>query len=86
MNATKQVGYAYPTSDTAGRFGFGKDGCYFVLFLAYDTGKQKRFNSNRSRGFATLESAFNYADQQPEAYDRYSLRRDGSRPWMGVAP
>ena len=29
MKATKQVAYAYPSSDTAGRLGFGKTGCYF---------------------------------------------------------
>lgn len=31
---SKQVGFAYPSSDTAHRFGHGRGGCYFVLFLA----------------------------------------------------
>jgi hypothetical protein len=75
---TKQVGYAYPTSSAACRFGFGRSGCYYVHF---QRGPQ-RHSFRRDRGFATLAEAFQYADQQPEEYDYFSLRPDGSTPWM----
>ena len=79
---TKQVGFAYPTSNTAMRFGFGKIGCYFVLFLTAD---RQRYSCRRDVAFATQEEAFSYADQQPEPYDHFSLRPDGSRPWLKTA-
>ena len=79
----KQVGYAYPTSDTACRFKRSGNGCYFVLFLANG---RTRYRSNRDQGFGTLQEAFAYADKQPEPYDHYSLRPDGSTPWLiGIA-
>jgi hypothetical protein len=74
----KQVGYAYPTSNTATRFGLSKTGCYFVLFL----NGQHRYASKRDRGFETLQEAFDYANMQPEVYAFYSLRPDGTTPWM----
>ena len=76
---TKQVGWAYPTSDTAHDLGYGKVGCYFVLFLSED---RHRVNTQRRKGFPTVEEAFAYADTQPEAYDFYSLRPDESTPWI----
>jgi len=80
---TKQVGFAYPTSDTAHRFGFGVAGCYFVLFL---TGDRRRYSCRRDAGFATQAEAFNHAECQPEDYDYFSLRPDGSRPWTTDTP
>jgi len=74
---TKQVGYAYPTSDTAGRLGFGKTGCYFFRLLFPGGGW-----SQRDKGFTTEQEALEYAETQPEPYDRYSLRPDGSKPWL----
>ena len=74
---TKQIGYAYPTSDTAGRLGFGKDGCYFCRILTGGRGW-----SRRDRGFATEAEAINYAERQPETYDHFSIRPDGAKPWM----
>ena len=66
---TKQVGYAYPTSDTAGRLGFSKDGCYFCRILVDGRGL-----SRRDRGFASVQEAIDYAEQQPETYDFFSAR------------
>jgi hypothetical protein len=78
---TKQVGYAYPTSDTASRLGFGKTGCYFCRLLFGRSGW-----SIRDRGFTTERDAIAYAEQQPEAYDYFSLRPDGDKTWLqGVA-
>jgi len=74
---TKQVAYAYPSSDTAGRLGFGKTGCYFFR-LALPRGGWSR----RDKGFATEQEAIAYAETQPEAYNRYSLRPDGAKPWL----
>jgi len=80
MKATKQVGYAYSSSNTAKRLGFDKTGCYFfrLVFLAFPRGGWSR----RDKGFATEQEAIAYAETQPEAYDRYSLRPDGSKPWL----
>lgn len=74
---TKQVGYAYPTSDTAGRLGFSKTGCYFCRLLFDGRGW-----SRRDKGFATEREALTYSDQQPEPFDLFSLRPDGAKPWM----
>ena len=77
--ATKQVGYAYPTSDTAGRLGFGKNGCHFCRIM-YDG----RGWSKRDKGFETETEAIDYAEQQPEPYDHFSVRPDGSKLWQQV--
>lgn len=77
---TKQVGYAYPTSDTAGRLGFSKTGCYFCRFLFDGRGW-----SRRDKGFATEQEALAYAEEQPEPYNFWSLRPDGVKPWLLTA-
>lgn len=78
---TKEVGYAHPTSNTAGRLGFGKTGCYYCRLIFGRSGW-----STRDKGFATEHEAIAYAEQQPEAYDYFSLRPDGAKPWLrGVA-
>ena len=66
---TKRVAYAYPASDTACRYGFGRTGCYFVHIFRGD----RRYSGRRDRGFATLDEAIAYAETLPIAYDRNSL-------------
>ena len=73
---TKQVGYAYPTSDTAHRFGFGLVGCYFVRLLR----SGRPYTGRSDRGFATLEQALEYAETLQDAYDPYSLLPNGATP------
>ena len=77
LGTSKQVGYAYPTSDTAGRLGFSQTGCYFCII---------RFNgrgwSRRDKGFATEGDALEYAEKQPEPYEFFSLRPNGAKPWL----
>ena len=80
MQVTKQVGYAYPSSDTAGRLGFGKAGCYFCRFLFDNRGW-----SRRDKGFQTEQEALAYAEQQQEPYHFFSVRPDGAKPWLAVA-
>jgi hypothetical protein len=81
MKATsKQVGYAYPTSDTASRLGFGKTGCYFCLIRFAKPGWSKR-----DKGFATEAEALDYAETQPEPYNFWSIRPDGVKPWLLTA-
>lgn len=79
-STAKQVGYAYPSSDTASRLGFSKTGCFFCRILTSGRGW-----SLRDRGFESERSALEYAEQQPEPYDFYSLRPDGSKPWTHAA-
>ena len=67
--ATKQVGYAYPSSNTAIRLGFGREGCYFCRLMFNGGGW-----SERDRGFVTERAALQYADEMPEAYHQFSSR------------
>ena len=52
------IEYAYPTSTTANKFGYGKTGCYTVE-LCPDTSFQ---NWKTDRAFATKEEARAYAE------------------------
>lgn len=53
----KAVAYAYPTSENATQFGFGKTGCYVV-----ETSTNKDRIPNAIAGFATSPEAFAFAD------------------------
>lgn len=68
----KEVSYAYPTSPTAEKAGYSKTGCYRV----------KGFGCNQLMSFSKIvgiftdrDEAFNFADQRPEQYGRYSMSR-----------
>lgn len=69
---TKTVSYAYPSSDNAEQFGFGKVGCYVV-----GVGPADHATPHSSiAGFATKSEAFAAADKMPEPFDRFCCARE----------
>lgn len=72
VERTKTVSYAYPSSDNAEQFGFGKVGCYVVSLGPADHGTPH----SSIAGFATKGEAFAAADKMPEPFDRYCCARD----------
>jgi hypothetical protein len=63
----KEVCYAYPTSQYASKFGFGKTGCY-VVATSRSIGVFRAV-----AGFITRDEAKAFADTIPCAYSRYSI-------------
>lgn len=68
---TKAVSYAYPSSNDAERFGFGKTGCYVVGLGPADHSKPH----SSVAGYATKAEAFEAADKMPEPFDRFCCER-----------
>jgi hypothetical protein len=63
---TKSVDYAYPSSTTAGKYGFGRTGCYAVY-------ERKGNQPPRSlAAFSTLDEARQYAETLTHPWDRYT--------------
>lgn len=58
----KSVDYAYPTSPSASKFGFGKTGCYCVE-LSKDQQPPKAI-----AGYATRQEALAHAKRLPESW------------------
>ena len=65
---TKEVGYAYPTSDNAIEAGFAKTGCYVVRLHDPADAVRGNYRSRKRWGFATREEARAFADTLPQAY------------------
>ena len=72
---TKSIGYSYPTSTNAKRFGFARSGCYVVSLCVGD-------RSRDLAGFASLEDAELFAGKLAEPWDRFTY---GARPWESGA-
>lgn len=66
---TKQVGFAYPTSPDAVKFGFAKSGCYSVSLGGTDPLTPPKSIA----AFLTKREAFEYANKMPEPFGRYSI-------------
>ena len=64
----KSVGYAFPTSSNAARFGFDKQGCYIVALGSEGT------ILDAVAGFETLQSAKDFAATLPQLFSKYSLQ------------
>ncbi|GGA92642.1 hypothetical protein [Puia dinghuensis] len=64
MPDTKLVEYAYPTSTTAKKAGFGKTGCWFVALYKEDTFSRRSILDY----FLEKEAATAYADSLPNPY------------------
>jgi len=65
--ATKSVGYSYPSSPNAVRFGF-RDGCWSLEIVGSD---------NKSRavgGYSTRVAAFEAAARMEIPWNKYSIR------------
>jgi len=63
---TKSVDYAYPTSTTASKFGFGRTGCYAVY--------ERKGNQppKAIAAFATLDEAKEHAALLPHPWDTFT--------------
>jgi hypothetical protein len=75
---TKLVEYAYPTSTTATKAGYGKTGCWFVALYKCDGHKRIKILEY----FTDKEAATIYADLLPNPYHwmhHYLLEREQAR-------
>lgn len=64
---TKCIHYAYPTSDTAKRFGKYATGCFYVAIGAW-------LPHSAMAAFDSWESAREFADTLPVPYNQYSMQ------------
>lgn len=63
---TKLIEYAYPSSITATKNGYGKTGCWFVSL--YD-GQSQFKRVEVLKYFADKQAAINYAESLPNSYN-----------------
>lgn len=63
---TKLIEYAYPSSITATKNGYGKTGCYFVSLFKNDSSFSR---VKILQYFLKKADAFNYAETLPNEYN-----------------
>ena len=70
----KAVDYAYPTSTTATRNGYGKTGCYAVkLVHVHPDGN---WTYTHVKAFAKADAAYNHAAARPENWHPLWMKYD----------
>lgn len=62
MTQSKLIDYAYPTSETAVKSGFGKTGCYYISIHETETSWKEL---KRSQCFKTKQEAIDFANKIP---------------------
>jgi hypothetical protein len=62
----KLIEYAYPSSTTATKNGYGKTGCWFVSLYASEN---ETIKCKRLKYFANKQEAINYAESLPYPYN-----------------
>lgn len=63
----KIIGYSYPSSTNASKFGFAKVGCFSVEILTRNS------IPKALKGFATIEEARAFAETLNHPWGKYSL-------------
>ena len=71
LKSTKSVGYAYPTSPNAEKFGFGSAGCYCVMITEIKGGAMKP--PKAVAAYRTKAEALVHAEMLPEPWNQASL-------------
>jgi hypothetical protein len=66
MQQAKLIEYAYPTSTTAVKNGYGKTGCWFVSLYKSETAIDR---VKTLQYFATKQQAEQFADTLPNPYN-----------------
>lgn len=69
MKITKAIGYAYPSSINAEKFGFPNTGCYYIEYTIKHKGFHWLRDDDQAGGFESvcqdLLDSFNEADGEP---------------------